>query len=461
MIGIILFLFLGFIMHATRGLSQPGGVLFLIGAMGVLLTTLLRGGALAWGKPSERSSRLALALGFAASAALLFFEPLIVYARVLGWMPLFSLSVGAALLGAFIALAHEIAPQAGLGRASLTALVVAGAALIAARALVVLIAPAAAIDVWVFNMMACEHLLDGKNPYSFLYPDIYHGKWPYSPYNCYPPGYLLSALPFKVGLGDVRWLHVFADLVSAASLYLIGRKNALSERTSLLIAVTWLAAPVSIYIIDQALVDPVVSAWSGVFFLAMTCRRWLLAAVLLGILCTIKQYAFVIGLGALPWLLSQVPRRQWLACAGAMFGTAAVIVLPFALTDWPGFSTSVIQTVARFSLRLDAFNLSSLVANELDLRLPSFVSSLLTLLALAGGLVWLWKRPSRQLSDAAGYVVLCFGVIFLFGPQASCNYYHLLAYFILLALVLNGGASEGARDDRDRVGMREAEELSL
>lgn len=441
MLGLILYLFLGFIMHQTRGLYHPGGVLGLAAAVAGLAGVFLKGGAAGWGRASGRVCRLVLLLGLAASCALLFFQPSLVYVRMVGWLPSFTLALAAAVAGSFLGIAHELAPKAGLARASWMGLIVVGIALVAARVFVILIAPVASIDVWVYNSMGCDYLAAGKNPYSILYPDIYHGKWPYSPYNCYPPGYLLCALPFKICLGDVRYAHVFGDLVAAVSLCLLARKQAVSERNSLLLGLVWLAAPVSLYIINQSLVDPMVSTWTGLFFLAMAWRRWFFAAVALGILCTIKQYAFVIGLGTLPWLVANVPRRQWLSSCAVVAGTAAVIVLPFALTDWPGFFTSVIQTVAKFPLRLDASNLNSFIANEFEFRLPSFVSSGLTLISLSGGLWWLWKRPVLRLADAAGYVVLCFGVIFLFGPQASCNYYHLLSYFILLALALNGSAT--------------------
>jgi hypothetical protein len=451
MFALLFYFFTGHTLHATRGHFHSDGVVCWFAVFALMAALLLRGGADAWGRASGRLPRILLALGIADAALLLFYRPLLIHPRVADWHSPLIASIAGVLISATLALAHELAPRAGLARLSAIGLGLGAVGLIAARAVVPLISPRPGIDVFVFNSMACEILWSGHNPYAVHYPDIYQGKAPFSPFLPYPPGYLLCALPFRIGLGEIRLAHVFADMVSAAALFFIGRKSGISLRTSALLALAWLASPVALFVTEQSWIDPVLAMWAGLFFLAIVYRKWFFAGIALGVLCTVKQYGFIVGLGVLPWLAFQLPLRDLLKFGALAVVVALLIMAPFALADWPAFFRSVIVAPVALDFRPDSFSAGGFLAAQFEVTPPSFVSAALTLIAVVGGLVWLWSRRGGKLADAAGYVVLVYGVAFFFGKQAFCNYYQLLGYFVLLAVALRHLVPEVGRSQPESV----------
>jgi hypothetical protein len=166
--------------------------------------------------------------------------------------------------------------------------------------------PSPFIDVYWINTWAANDFLHGKNPYSQIYPDIYKGHYGYQPGFTYWPSYLLaSAVPAALGL-DLRYLNIFCDLSFAGLLAWFSTKSKSTSEMTWPLALLWLAMPVSLFIIEQAWIDPVMLIFAIGSILAFRFHRLDLAAFLGGLAMASKQYGFIV-----PALLTIAIFRAW------------------------------------------------------------------------------------------------------------------------------------------------------
>jgi hypothetical protein len=113
--------------------------------------------------------------------------------------------------------------------------------------------------------------------------------------------------------------------------------------------------------------------------------------------------------------------------------------VPFVLLDARGFYDSTIAVYLHTAIRPDALSLVAWTKNAANIDLPSWLLGGVVLATVAGLCVWLARRRDPALSDWTAIVALAYGVMFLFGKQAFCNYYYLVAFVVLLGLVFSLG----------------------
>ena len=296
--------------------------------------------------------------------------------------------------------------------------------------------PSPHIDVFVFQQEGPRALLDGVNPYTITFTDIYHGTeqekdrqvyghglseqgklkfgFPYPPLSLY-----FATLGYVIA-GD----HRYAQLVA---LTLAGVFIALSSpgRLAALAAVLLLFTPRAFFVLGRGWTEPF-----GVCLLAFTvccsCRWPKLVPVAFGLLLAIKQYmVFAVPLGLLlvprPLTWRGVVRFYVLA-----FIAAAVVSAPLVLWDWGAFyySAATVQKVAPF--RQDA--LSYLVWFYFKTgRQPGLAAALVGV--VVGVALSLWRAP-RDAAGFAGAVALTYLPFIALNKQAFANYY----FFVIGAL---------------------------
>jgi hypothetical protein len=282
------------------------------------------------------------------------------------------------------------------------------------------------IDVFVFQRMAAEGLLDGVNPYVDRYPNLYVTDTPfYGPAVIdannhltvglpYPPMSLLLVLPGHLLAGDFRVSEV---VLVAASVWLMAM--AVPSRWSAAVSMLFLLMPLLIDVVGQGYTDTVfLFTFSAVMFCAIRWRRGLPYA--LGLFFGTKQYA-VLAVPLLVMLLE--PGERWVAAARlAMKGAlvAAIIALPFVLWNPHAFWRSIIQFQFMQPLRMDALSHLVWMRNRVPwvpfLRWLGFIG---VFPAIALALV----RCSRSPANFAGAFALVNLIFFAFGKQAFANYY--------------------------------------
>ncbi len=157
----------------------------------------------------------------------------------------------------------------------------------------------------------------------------------------------------------------------------------------------------------------------------------MIAGLLLGALIGIKQYAVLIALPSAVYAAKVGGWRAPLRAAGAALLLLLVLVVPFAISDFDSLYHQLAGTLLQRELRSDSLSIPALVVNLFQEGLPETTLALVTGLGAMGSSLWLARRHDVDEHDFLSAVLMSFAVAFLFGKQAFCNYYYLLAALYL------------------------------
>jgi len=324
-------------------------------------------------------------------------------------------------------------PEGRLSRRGLAPLFwTLAAALLICRALTVACTPRQPIDVYTIATAAADQLLQGHNPYSQIY-ERYRGAFG-PPVYAYWPGALFPSAAARALFGDIRYAFVLADAACAALFFWLARRDRLLSR---LIPLLWLAFPVSLHVLDFSWVDILLTAWGLLTVAAGLRRNWILAGVALGCFCATKQYSvfFAVLMLAAVWRVAGV--RAAMTLSGGATALFALIVGPFVVIDAQGFWLSTVTELLRLAPRYDSLSIPSALVDLFGWEAPVRWLGIIDLVALAVALLLILRAPpSGVWQRLAAGVVLVYGALFLFGTHAHCNYYALLASFVLMRVAL-------------------------
>ena len=293
------------------------------------------------------------------------------------------------------------------------------------------------IDVFAWNSSAVDFFLSGKNPYTQTYADINHGVYSIKPAFVYFPGILFWLAPFKAAFGDVRFGFIAAQCLTVFSQFRIVRRRAI-DSTSMtfawLLPIIWLTFPVTYFVLEQSWIDTLLITITFLIVDAMDLRRWNWAGILLGLVFTMKQYAFVISFFALLRIWQLTDFRQ--AVKSFFLGVVSfgAIVFPFAYWDWQSFIEMTIRSHTNASIRLDSLGMTAFMSRKWGIVFPRSAQIAVTALGLLLGIAAILKDPLKKMDRLASALFLSYGCAFLFGQWAFCNYHYLLFSFLLLYL---------------------------
>jgi hypothetical protein len=424
----------GVVLALTHANYHPDGVLLVAGLLvGCTLAGLVKSDALMLSPadPVEKNIPVAIAVFF---AVLLAQDHELLYAsNAQCLLSLRGLTRAAALLSIAAALAAFANPIATNRRVVSLATGFAIACLIAARLMVPFTSPAPFIDVFWINTWAVTDFLAGKNPYSQTYSDIYKGFYGYQPGFTYWPVYLLAAsVPGAMKL-DLRFLNLLCDVLFAALLAWSCTQSPRTAGMTWPVALLWLAMPVSLFILEQAWVDPLMLLLASGSILALRSGRPNLAALLSGLAAATKQYGFIIPallaaciLGSLGWKST----LRFAVLGGVSF---TLPVLPFVVWDFSGFYKNTIQILMVIPMRMDSLTIPAFLSNSFGIKIPGTLL-LMSYVGVFAGCLWaVLKRPTIATTCFAA--TFCYAFLFLMGKQASANYYAIVLGIALLALI--------------------------
>jgi hypothetical protein len=303
--------------------------------------------------------------------------------------------------------------------------------------------PEVPIDVVVIHREALDGLLNGENPYSLTYPDIYGPDHPYTVPGTsvngrlisgfpYPPLSLLLALPGHWMAGDYRYSQLAANIVSALLI-----AYARPSTRSGMAAVMFLLTPTSLFILNMGWTEPfLVLLLACVVFCAIRGRRLLF--VPLGLLFAVKQHTFLVAL-AVPLLAN-----TWSGAATLLVRSGLVAVLaytPFIVWDGTSLFRGVTATTffANY-FRMDSLSYSAWIASMTGVKLPRPIAGL----ACLGAAAFAFMRLPRTPAAFALAVSLIFLTFFALNGVSFCNHY----FFVLGAAACSVGAmrTSGGRD---------------
>ncbi|PTX93956.1 hypothetical protein DB345_20520 [Spartobacteria bacterium LR76] len=301
--------------------------------------------------------------------------------------------------------------------------------------LTLMASPDPQIDVFMIDRDAVGYLFAGKNPYSIEFPDMYSGAYDYVPRFTYWPGLLLFTIPTWL-MGDIRYATVICTALASVCFYWLNRNAGRNVTESQQGALLFLSFPVGLFMLEQAWVDSIPAALTVLTAVLFIKKRWLIACAVLGVIITTKQYGFLVAVPSLVYILRTVGWKKAAQGFGVMALVCTIIVGPFLLWDIKGFHTSTIDLLIGMPFRDDALSLVALCKRMLHFWPPGLLLLALYFATLGAGALFLLLKRSCTLRDWAFTLVAIHSVMFLFGKQAFCNYYYMLAVFTMIMVAL-------------------------
>ena len=283
--------------------------------------------------------------------------------------------------------------------------------------------PSPAIDVWTVHQQGADAILHGRQVYApgaIETLDTHSHAREIDTY-AYPPlNLLLTAAAYAV-TRETRWAQLVAIVLGAALLRATARRRGLRDPLPDLLMACLLFHPRGLFVLEQAWGEPLALPLLGGFALAASAGRPRLAAVMLGLLCALKQH-YVLYLPA----LALVPG---IGLAGVAIALATLLAtyMPFALSAPAGVWSAVVVHHLKNPFRSDSLSLTAMLSDA-GIVLPSWLGFAGSIGALSA-LFW----TPRRLGPLLFASTLVFVVFYLLGRQAFCNYYYLLGATWLLA----------------------------
>jgi len=285
--------------------------------------------------------------------------------------------------------------------------------------------PSPRIDVWPIHQQAAQALVSGRSPYSpgvIEANDSSHQGIVVRSYGYPPMNAVLTAVAYAA-TGETRWATLAAIVLGGYLLWLTARRGRRpGEPWPDLLLACFLFHPRGLFVVEQAWGDPLALPFLAGFALAAASGRRRLAAVLLGLLCSVKQHFAIYGV-----VLVLVPG---IGVSGAVLAlaTAVATYVPFALASPRGLWTGLVELHTKGSFRADSLSLTAIIADA-GFILPGWVGIVSTLAFLAAFL----PRVPRKLGPLLLASAVSFLVFYVLGRQAFCNYYYVVCQTLLIA----------------------------
>ena len=297
------------------------------------------------------------------------------------------------------------------------------------------VSPAPVIDVFVEFQESAQHLLAGLNPYTVPVSDVYRGTQEYGyrllGYAYLPANLYLQTLAYSLA-GDFRYACIAAEAVVAFAFYRVAGPG---RRLAMLTVLLFLFHPRGLLVIEQGWTEPFI-AGAFALFLWLRARRpeSLGAAAAYGYMLSLKQYLVYFVLH-----LFMIERRGKALAVAAV--TGILTCLPFLVWDPSSFLTYAVKFQLETPFRPDGLTVVSLLYRLFGFTAGKWLAGLVGL-AVA---LYTYRRflPLGLLGYLFAVTLTTFS-IFLFGSQAFCNYYYLIAVLCLFLLAVCARPSEAA-----------------
>ncbi len=280
------------------------------------------------------------------------------------------------------------------------------------------------IDVFVLLKEGAINFLAGVNPYTLIFPQMYEGV--IFDYYAYPPGTLLLTAPFVWFFNDPRYALFVAEIFTATLvLNLIPNKP-----NKYFYPLMLLYNPVSLYVIEQSYIEPLVIALliSALFFLI---KKSLLASILITSLALNTKQYFIFFIPLIYKLLETNSRVYRLRLLSLIVGVAMLITLPFYLWSKPDFIHDVIAFQYIYPPRYESLTVFSLLHN-----VGFNYNFIISMLVIVPTFILIYLQKRVTISRFFYLSSLLFFTFFLFNKWAFINYYYLVSQLLLIGIAL-------------------------
>jgi hypothetical protein len=308
--------------------------------------------------------------------------------------------------------------------------------------------PGEDIDVFVFQQLGSRYLLDGVNPYSAQYPNIYsqaqaekfYGEglanehlefgFPYLPMS------LFMAVPGYIFGGDYRY-----SLLTSAGILLWMLTNPANGRAGRLSGALYAVFPLHSGfggMFGEGWTEPFVVLLLALVTLLIVLRNSWIPPVF-GLFLASKLTLVVVAPLYMLIDRSVFQKVGQKARLATLLLSGALVTLPLAIMDWSRFWFSVVVLQFLQPIRSDSLSLSVWLDNWFG-PLPPMAFNVLPFVSASIAMLLVFRHPDRS---AAGFALAC-GFVSLawlvLTKQSFLNHY----YFAFAALLLGLGFSERA-----------------
>lgn len=290
------------------------------------------------------------------------------------------------------------------------------------------------IDVYISNTAGVNYLLEGRNPYSSPYVDIYDGFYDYSPGYLYWPASLYLQSISKILFNDIRYILALCWW----SVPFFFPKYDLNDEYRKM----WWILPIAPYLLVQGWIDPFLAFFAALSLWALHKKRLIILGIALGLAAATKQYGFLIGAFI---ILRYILDHNWrdlsrILCVCILVFSACLF--PFIIIDVKSFIDMTVINHTNTSIRIDSLNIIGFILqnfNGVDLRFFIFIMTIVGLLLAVTYLIFkkYFKCSHNNIAVIADCWIIFFGISVMFGKFAFYNYYSLLIAFIFLSLAFN------------------------
>ena len=293
--------------------------------------------------------------------------------------------------------------------------------------LVPIISPEPIIDVWFYQEKAADLLINLKNPYLIEFPDLYNGKYDSTHGYPYWPMILYVTTLGKLLFSDVRYGSIVFFLLFVFHFL----KN--DERKNPLLICAWLFFPVQYFVLEQSWVEVILIplVYFHLFFLKK--ERFWASAIILGLICATKQTMVFYAILSSFYCIKRASFKMVFGLSLVTFITLLGLFLPFLISGHEEFIKETITDVLRLTPRSDSLSWSSYLLHFYGFSLSGFIYLPLVLIALSFSAFKILNKEST-IGDLLISLVATYMIVFLFGKQAFCNYYFLVAFFLFLLI---------------------------
>lgn len=305
--------------------------------------------------------------------------------------------------------------------------------------------PSPDIDVFLFQTQSAVELVNGVNPYSLRFKDIYFGREHYSAVALYGEGLsengflkfgfpyfplsLLLTTPAQLVLHDYRYTQLLAVIFTAGvAMWLKPGRNAVLAGALLLFT------PRVFFVLEQGWTEPLVVALLAAVVLSNE-KKPSLTPWLFGLLLAVKQYT--VFMLPLAWLLLAEDQRNvrgLLVFFVKAAIPAALVTAPFVLWGPDDFWFSVVKLQTIQPFRPDSLSVMAKIAKVTGEAPASWWAFVIASIVV---LVSLWRIPR----GSAGFLVavtLTYLAFFATSKQAFANYYFFIIGASALAIAALG-----------------------
>jgi hypothetical protein len=277
------------------------------------------------------------------------------------------------------------------------------------------------IDVGIMMQESSATLLAGHNPYTT--PTAGYGGFNYLPMH------LLLPLPFYVLFGDARFGMIIWELVGLGLIYHLAKTELRSARLLRLAELALLLfvwQPRGLFIIEQAWGEPLaVGAVAATFYLWYRQPGGPAGDILLAVLLAVKQYFVYLGLPL--FYLYNFSWKRYVTTGLAL----ALMILPFVAWNPTAFYNRNVLHFFGLPIQTNSLGVTAYLWEQ-GWLIPRWLSPVAAA-GVALGVGFLLRR-----FGLVGYLhtlVLTFFCLFIFGQQAFANYYYLLSFFQVMAII--------------------------